>query len=161
MNSFQAVSARIGVLRLDDLGALAGEGMSATVLALNAVGVPVLVQVSFTEKWGGRGWQRALRCPQCGAAARVLAINDDVAACGRCKRRRTPQSRQKNVRAWREGELADQLARAVLRGRPEVLPLRATTRRLERRAIAQADACIALAVGAVRHADRALRGQNG
>lgn len=159
MSRVEAVSARVGELRLEDLGAEALDAESVNVTALNCAGVPTLIEVAFTEKWGGAGWQRAFSCPVCGAAARVLTLDDDVAACGRCRRRRTRQSREKNVRAWREGALADELARAVLRSCEDVLPLRATARRLQRRALGRADACVALADAAIRHANRALRGQ--
>jgi len=156
MSSFQAVSVRVGELRLEDLGAIVVDADVITVLALSSAGVPVFVEVTFTGKWGGAGWQHAFECPLCGLAARVLAIDDHVAACGRCRRRRTVQSRQKNVRAWREGELADELTRFLLGRRIDVAQMRRTARKLRSRTVVRGQAALARAEAALAAANRAL-----
>jgi ribosomal protein S27AE len=83
---------------------------------LDEAGVEGQVHLGFTEKWGG-SWQRQLQCPRCSRPARVLAVHDGVAACGRCTPRQTAHHKHKNSRAWREeGSLADEIVRTVLRG---------------------------------------------
>src|SRR5690349_13237576 len=114
MTTFEAVSVRIGEVRLEDLLPQTDETETLTVLALDAHGVPVVLPLRFTSKWGG-SWQRALACPRCAGAARVLSITENVAACGKCWPRRTRQQQNKNSAEWgAEGKVADRLLRIVL-----------------------------------------------
>lgn len=160
MNNFQAITLRPGVLRIEDLPAHVRAG-PLTVLALDASGIPIIVELRFAQKWGN-GWSAAFECPLCASPARVLAITDELVACGRCKRRPTLQSRCKNQREWAAGQLADELARALLNERPgKERQMRITARKLRRLALAKTDASLALAVGAIGAANRALREKHG
>lgn len=127
----RAVSFRVGEIRLADVRPQLGEIGQFIVRVLDNVGIERQVHLRFTEKWGG-SWQRQLECPRCGGPARVLAVHDGAAACGRCRSRRTGHHRHKNSRAWREeGSLADQITRAALRGTSSAG--RSSTKRLVQR----------------------------
>jgi hypothetical protein len=157
MSNFQAVSVRVGEVRLADLVHLAGCLPSLRVLALNDLGVPVVVDVAMIEKWSSGGWTLAFACPRCSSPARVLSIHNDAAVCGRCWRRPTRQARDKNRSDWHEGQLADGLARGLLSTRTMNLPTpKGTARKLRKRSLARTGVCLALAVDAIRRADRAL-----
>lgn len=161
MSSFQAISVRVGELRIEDLSAHVEHPERLTILALDAQGVPALVDVGFAQKWGN-GWSTAFECPLCSSPARVLLISNELVACGRCKRRPTLQSRRKNQASWREGHLADELARALLNEQPgKDLQMRSAARKLRRRALGNAEAALVLAAGAIGAANRALRQKHG
>lgn len=161
MSSFQATSVRIGELRIEDLPSHVGHPEHLTILALDAQGVPTLVEVGFAQKWGN-GWATVFACPLCASPARVLLVSNDLVACGRCKRRPTVQSRRKNQASWSEGQLADELAQALLNDQAGKDPqMRSTARKLRRRALGNAEASLALAAGAIGVANRALRQKHG
>lgn len=156
MTRFQAASARIGELHLGDFIAYASDAETISVVALDSTGSPRLLEVRLTRKWGG-GWQVAMACPLCSLPARVLMIDVDVVACGRCMRRPTLQATRKNQTRWREDALADLLARNLLNGRDDKYQARQTARTLGRRALARAESSLVLAARAIGAANRALR----
>ncbi len=141
MTSFGAVatSFRIGEIRFEDVVRQVSDAEQVAVNVLDRRGLERQVHLRFTEKWGG-SWQRLLECPLCRRPARVLAVHDDSAACGRCRPRATAHHRHKNALAWRqEGALADEISRTVLRGTSTrgSSSTKGLARRLKKRTLAQ------------------------
>jgi hypothetical protein len=134
-----AASLRVGEIRLEDIVHQVGEARQFVVHVLDRAGVALQIHLRITEKWGG-SWQRQLQCPQCNRPARVLAVHEGSAVCGRCAPRRTAHHRHKNSRAWRhEGALADEVARAALRGTSSRSRMRRLIGQLKERSLGGAE----------------------
>src|SRR5262249_33948267 len=105
MHRLEARSIRVGEIRLEDMQAQieAPAGEVFEVLALDVRGVPVVVQLTFAEKWCARFWQLQLACPRCGLPSRRLRDQGTGFCCARCEPRLTPEQRLKRTRFWIQG----------------------------------------------------------
>ena len=116
MKSFGAIaiSFRVGQIHWADIASQVGAAEQFGVQLIDAAGDEQEVQLEIAEKWSG-GWSHQLRCPRCERPARVMAIANGKAACGRCRPRRTRHHSRKNSRWWRvTGKISDQVVRGLL-----------------------------------------------
>jgi hypothetical protein len=116
--TFEVAALKIGELQTRDLRGIVFDADHVDVLVLAADGgAPFCGRVTLGRKRSGRGFHRALICPDCGAPKNILYVVDARLACALCARHRSRRQRERTLASWRRGggEKEDLLFRLLLR----------------------------------------------
>jgi hypothetical protein len=153
MHRLEARSIRVGEIRLEDIQAQIEPpaGDLFEVLALDARSVPVIVPLTFTEKWNARCWTPQLACPRCGLPSRRLRDQGAGFCCARCGPRLTVEQRLKRTRFWVQG--GRETVAVVKASAGGSRTLASLTTSLARGLMVQANTALSLALAALECTD--------